>query len=558
MSVAPLYPPVADDELDLRQLAAALCRHWRLIAAGAGMGLLVSGLATLGQKRVWEGEFQIVLAKQQGGAGRLASLAAANPMLANIAGLDGAGGADSLETEVKILESPSVLKPVFDYVRLEKQRAGTNVDRLRFAEWLKDNLEIKLEKGTSVLNIAYRDTDQALVLPVIRRISSTYQSYSGRDRQRDLSQGVAYLDEQVARLRPQANASMRAAQAYALTHGLGLQDGFPAAAAGDAGAASTPSGSVEGSREAAQNRVNQLRQQLAAARQAGSSAVYQAPELKANAELYAQLQELEARLVEKSALLRPNDEMIQQLRRQRAGLVAYINQQTAGLLQGQLTGAEATLASLSRPREVLLKHRELVRQALLDEKTMAELETQLRASRLEKARQTDPWELISTPTLLDRPVSPRPARNLALGLLAGLVAGSAAALVADRRSGLVFSSEDLQAALPYPLLAQLPDEPEAWPAILQLLADGPLAGARSVALIPVGALDPSALVVEANLRQLLPESTSLQTCHTLHEAAFCQRQLLLASPGVVSRTHLQQLQQNLQLQGKPVTGVVLL
>lgn len=550
-----------DDEIDLRQLAGALVRQRRLIAVGAACGLALSGMVTLIQKRVWEGEFQIVLAKKEGGAaGKLAQLAASNPILSGLAGVGGADGGDSLQTEVKILESPSVLKPVFDYIRLEKQRAGENVDRLRYSDWLTDNLEIKLEKGTSVLNITYRDTDQALVLPVIRRISSTYQLYSGRDRQRDLSQGVAYLEQQVGKMRSQANSSMRAAQAYALANGLGLQDGFsmPLASGSNAGGAASLNGSVESSREAAQNRVNQLRQQLESARRAGSSAVYQAPELKANAELYLQLQDLEAKLVEKSALLRPNDELIQMLSRQRSGLVAYINEQTAGLLKGQLAGAEATLSSLSRPREVLLKHRELVRKAMLDEKTLVELEAQLRAISLDKARQTDPWELISNPTLDDRPVSPRPARNLALGLLAGLLAGSGAALIAERRTGLVFSLEELQTFLPYPLLAELPSNPEDWSATLQLLADGPLAGARSVALIPVGAIDESTMAMHACLRTILPTEVKVELTSELQHAAIFECQLLLTRPGVVSRAQLKQLRQNLQLQGKPVTGLVLL
>ena len=77
-------------------------------------------------------------------------------------------------------------------------------------------------------------------------------------------------------------------------------------------------------------------------------------------------------------------------------------------------------------REVVLKHRELVRTALRDEETVAKLDTQLQTLLLEKARQTDPWELISTPTLLDKPVAPRKRRILALGLLAGIVAGSGA------------------------------------------------------------------------------------------------------------------------------------
>ena len=160
----------ADDEIDLRQLAAALQRHWRLIAKVAGGALLLSGIYAFTQPRVWEGEFQIVLASGDGGGGRLAQLAAANPMLAGLAGLSGGGSKDSLETEVKILESPSVLKPVYDFVRSSKQRAGENVDRMRFSDWVK-SVDVELEKGTSVLNIAYTDTDKELVLPVIQRIS---------------------------------------------------------------------------------------------------------------------------------------------------------------------------------------------------------------------------------------------------------------------------------------------------------------------------------------------------------------------------------------------------
>ena len=112
-------------------------------------------------------------------------------MLAGLAGLGGGGGKGSLETEVKVLESPSVLKPVYDFVRTSKQRAGENVDDMRFSDWFKENLTVKLEKGTSVLNISYTDTDRALVLPVIERISSAYQTYSGRDRRRDIAKLAA-------------------------------------------------------------------------------------------------------------------------------------------------------------------------------------------------------------------------------------------------------------------------------------------------------------------------------------------------------------------------------
>ena len=550
--------PSGDDEIDLRQVACALGRHRRLIAKVAGASLLLSGLYAFLSKPVWEGQFQIVLEDQSAGSGRIAQLAAANPMLANLAGLGGRGSS-SLQTEVKILESPSVLKPVYDFVLSQKRNAGETVDRFTFADWL-PSLKVELEKGTSVLNIAYQDTDKQLVLPVIERVSRTYQKYSGRDRSRGLTQGVSYLEEQLTKLRPQANQSMRAAQAFALNNGLGLQDGMPAAVSAGSGAGA--SGSVESSRAAAQNRVNALQKQLTAVRAAGATRVYVAPQLEANADLYAKLQGLEAKLREKSALLLANDPSIQTLQRQIHSLTQVINQQTIGLLEGQLQTARAQLTSLTRPRPVVLKHRELVRTALRDEKTVTELEAQLQTLRLEKARQTDPWELISTPTLLDSPVAPHKKRIVALGLLAGLVMGSGAALVVDRRTGLVFSLDELQALLPCPLLKHLPDLNTAvWGDAASLLASGPLASAPGngpVALVPVGNVPSDQLQTFASELRGSFGGRELLVSDDLRQTSGCVTQLLITAPGVATRTQLKQLSETLALQGTPLAGWVFL
>ena len=548
----------ADDEIDLRQLAATLQRHWRLIAKVAGGALVLSGIYAFSQPRVWEGEFQIVLASGDSGGGRLAQLAAANPMLANLAGLGGGGGKDSLETEVKILESPSVLKPVYDFVRASKQRAGKNVEGMRFSAWVK-SVDVELEKGTSVLNIAYTDTDKELVLPVIQRISKEYQIYSGRDRRRDIANAVAYLKTSIAELSPKAEASMKRAQDYALSNGLGLQDGLPASSGGSEGSKGGAGGSVEANRQQAQAQVALLQQQLAGAQAAGNRVLFQAPQLEANAELYGRYQQLEAQLTQKRAVLRDNDDLIRNLERQRQSLITTLNRQTIGLLQGQLATAQAALQASSRPKEVVLKHRELVRQALRDERTLVELENQLQLAQLEQAKQTDPWELISTPTLLDAPVAPRKSRILALGLLVGIVAGSGAALVVDRRSGRVFSAEELQQLLPGPLLAQL--EPSATAKTtgkLTLLASGALAGSHKVALIPVGlsGTNSELQAVLQQLRDLLPH-TEVQCSADLLAAKDCDHQMLITSPGAATRSELASLREQLDLQARPVTGWLL-
>ena len=115
----PELSPPANDEIDLRQLAAALQRHWQLIAKVAGGTLLASTIYAFAQPRVWEGEFQIVLAGKQSPVSGAQTLLQSNPGLAGLVG--GKAGANALETEVKVLESPSVLKPVFDFVRSSKR-----------------------------------------------------------------------------------------------------------------------------------------------------------------------------------------------------------------------------------------------------------------------------------------------------------------------------------------------------------------------------------------------------------------------------------------------------
>ena len=560
MSPSLPQPAPADDEIDLGQLAASMRRRWRLIAKVAGGTLLLSAVITLLQKPVWEGEFQIVLAdpeKKQGGGA--AQLLAQNPALASLIGTGG-GGKDSLETEVKILESPSVLKPVFDFVKTSKQRAGENVDRLRYADWLKDDLKIKLEKGTSVLNLSYRDTNKPLVLPVIDRISKAYQVYSGRDRERGLVRGVAYLDQQIELYRRRAVASLRAAQRFAIEQDLTALKG-----GGKGDEEVVNSLNIEAIRVQAANEIRNINEQLKQLRSLGSdpnTVMFQGlliPELAAQG-LPQRLNAIDNQLAFLRSKFTEREDSIRTLKEERSLLIGLLKTKAFGFLEAKRSAAQARLAAADRPKGVLIRYRELLRVAARDEATLNKLEDERRVLALEQARKPDPWQLISTPTLLDKPVSPSKGRNLALGLLAGLVLGSGAALVAERRSGRVFATDELQAALPGPLLARLdPAAPESWAATMALLASGPLAGSSTVALIPVDGQDEPELAeaLQGALQQATPRAQVLCTSD-LVAAGTCQAQLLVARPGAINRPQLDALRQQLQLQGRPSLGWLLL
>ena len=220
------------------------------------------------------------MGQSQSGAAGLLSL---NPGIAALTGLGGSGSGDSIATEVQILNSPSVLRPVFDAVKARKP--PEEAKGMRFQDWAKSAITAEEEKGTSVLNVEFRDTDKQLVLPITEMISQAYQSYSNRGRSRELSNVIAYLTKQINTIKPQAESSARAALDYGYANGLGLLDGLPlagnVAGAGVSKNGSTQGatvggsgGSVEAARTAAQQKVKALQVQITEANKAVAGSLY--------------------------------------------------------------------------------------------------------------------------------------------------------------------------------------------------------------------------------------------------------------------------------------------
>ncbi len=548
-----------DHEIDLKQVSGALLRHKRLIAAISGSALLLSTLYAFTRKPVWEGQFQIVLQNNEQPTSGAAALRQTNP---GLAGLIGAGGGESqLETEVKILESPSVLKPVFDFVKASKAKTGKDVSEWRYPNWVKDNLTIELAKGTSVLEIAYRDTQEDLILPVIDRISKAYQAYSGREREQGLTQAIAYLNEQIGLYTTKSVTSLRAAQQYAIEQDLTALEGE-----GAADDEIKNSLSIEAIRVQAANQIRNLNEQLNQLNQLNDNPetlMYMGrniPEL-ASQGLPQTLDQIDTQLALLRSKFTDKDDSIRRLLEKRRLLIDVFKRQTYGYLYAKRTAAQARLAAAERPKGVLIKFRELRRAAARDEATLTRLEAERQVLALEKAREQDPWDLISQPTLLDNPVAPHKKRIMALGLLAGLVAGSGAALVVDRRTGLVFSRDELKGLLPCPLLKHLSAlAPNSWHDAADLLANGPLSVSTPgpIALVPVGNVPSDQLKrFSSELKNALG-SRELLVSSDLRQTSRCATQLLLTASGVATRTQLSQLKQKLALQGTPLAGWVLL
>ena len=536
-------------EVDLKQVAGSMSRHKSLIAKISVAAFIASTIYAFTRQPVWEGQFEIVLANRQSSESSIGNLISNNANLANIIG--GRSGSNKLETELEILESPSILKPIFEFVKSQKQQQGIDVDSWRYSDW-QSSLTIELVQGTSVLELAYRDTHRHLDLPDIQKISYAYQAYSGRDRARSINQGIQYLDQQIEIYAQKSLKSLRIAQEYIIEQDLPSPETYV---------------EIEKARINAVNRIRNVDEQLIKLNQLDNKsemAMYIGriiPEL-ADDSLPGKIDQIDSEIALLRAKFTDQDNSIRRLVEERQLLVEAFKQQIYGYLYAQKTNAQALLKASERPKDVLIKYRELIRTAKRDEETLAKLESERQILALEQARAEDPWELISTPTLLDYPVEPRKKRIAAGGLLAGLLVGCGIALIRDRRSDLVFNPNELKYLLPCPLIKNLPAKnQETWSDALDLLAAGPLAEFTedgAIALIPLGEISTDLInAFSADLTRAL-NGRKLVVSSDLRETSHCAIQLLITTPGVTTRTQLSQFRQKLSLQGVPVVGWILL
>ena len=116
--------------------------------------------------------------------------------------------------------------PVFEYY---KEAAGLNskgTSSIQFENWV-SSVVIEKEKGTSVLDVRFNTTYKELAVPVANLISKTYQEYSNRGRQRELSNLSEYLMDQINQTKKRAVLSSRKSLEYGYNNGLSLLDGLP-------------------------------------------------------------------------------------------------------------------------------------------------------------------------------------------------------------------------------------------------------------------------------------------------------------------------------------------
>ena len=85
--------------------------------------------------------------------------------------------------------------PTFEFVKNEKLKKGNETIKIRFLELGEEISTANLEKNTSVLNVKYKDKNKDLIIPVLEKISKSYQEYSNKNRLRNIELANQYFED---------------------------------------------------------------------------------------------------------------------------------------------------------------------------------------------------------------------------------------------------------------------------------------------------------------------------------------------------------------------------
>ena len=447
-----------NDEINLKFILNTLLRNRIFICSVTFLFVIISSLYAVTRKRIWEGQFEIVLSNQEDKG----LSAAINPALQGLLELQMGSSSKDLQTEVAILESPSVLLPTFNLVNQERLKLEPNLKKLDFKKWKKNNLFIKLKKNTSVLQIAYRDENKDLILPVLKKMTSTYQEYSGSSKRRNQELTKNFLSEQISIFKQKSKESIKAVQEFSIDQDLLLQDLYEQGRLINNSSNKDqdflesqlllPNIGIENIRVQAANQIRKIDLQIAKIKDIGQDLDqlqyigYTIPSLFEGG-WPESLRDIEEQIVEMSSKYTKKDQSVTRIIEKRDLLINLIKNRAIGILKAQKLIFESQMESAMRPKGVLIKYKELIREAARDEKTLVQLENQLRFVKLEESKLEDPWELISLPTLIDYPIAPSRKNIVFIGLIAGLFASSTLALIKDKRKGIIFEKEILENVL---------------------------------------------------------------------------------------------------------------
>lgn len=504
-SVPPVLENTAIDEdedsIDLRQLIGIVKHRFRLITAVAVGVTTLTALWTFTQVPKYRGSFRVLVEpvnQEQAGTGEQSL---ENPL----AILGGQWQGLDYDTQIEVLQSPKVLNPVV--ANLEKKYPEITYDELITEK--KSPLEIERIDETKILEISYSDPDRQKIQFVLDKLSQAYLTYSLEEKRVEVKQGIEFVEQQLPGVRARVDEIQEQLQRFRQKHNLLDPDRQATLLSQNLVEFEDKFFEVEAKLNETKSLYANLQKQIGLEPNQAIAASYlsESPRYQ---NLLNELQKVEVELANESARFLPTNPVVQSLEDKRQELLPLLQQEALNVLGNEFSQNIQNSSSLASPStlrlglnkqyidtaneiEVLELRYQALQQAIarlnglskqmpVIARQYTDIQRQLTVAteslnrfleaeeklQLQAAQQALPWQIIAKPLLAEDPVSPKPLRNLALGIIGGVCLGLGAAVLAERLDPVFHDTEELKDTVKLPLLGSIPLQKDLKP--LELLA----------------------------------------------------------------------------------------
>ena len=491
-------PPVVDsrivnseadgDGIDLRQLASIVKHRLRLIGAVTFGVTAAATFLTLNQEPLYEGKFQLLVepvAEEQEDP--------LSVLQQDFGGLD-------YDTQIEVLESPRVLNPIVETL-------NSKYPELEYEELIrpkKSPLKIKQIDETKIIEVSYIDTDPQKIQFILDNLSEAYLRYSLEERRVEVKQGLDFVESQLPEVRDRVDDLQGQVQKFRQKYNLINPEEQAAILAKKQVDFEQRYFDTKAKFKETKSLYALLQKQLGLEPQQALAASYlsESPRYQ---NLLNELQKVEVGLAQESTRFLPSSPTVQSLEEKKKNLLTLLQQEAGGVLGENLSNSVDNAPNLTSPSSLRLGlNQQYVQTAneleilSIREKALAEAMSQLEdlteqlpviarqytdlkreltvatesltrfltaqeELQLKGAQQALPWQTIAQPLVTEDPVSPNPPRNIALGLVSGLLLGLGAALLAERLDPVFHSSEELKESINLPVLGMIPIQKDLKP-----------------------------------------------------------------------------------------------
>jgi len=362
-------------------------------------------------------------------------------------------------TKIKVLRSPSVLRPVVE--QLEPKYPGLTY------EGLIAGLGVQAT-GQDILLVTYTHGNSEFVADVLDAVSEAYLNYSLEQRQRDIRQGIAFVEEQLpdleARVANQQAKLQRFRQAYNLINPDVLANQYSS----QASALAQQQLDTQTQLDEAKLLYAELQQELESQSPelAGSSVLSNNPRYQ---RLLDQLLDIDSKLAQESALYLEGSPEIQLLQEQRQSLLPLLQREGLRVQRNVLSqirelenrgqaiaqSIEETNQGIKQLSSITREYNEIQRELQIATDNLDQFISQREGLRIDASQRQIPWQLL-TPPADPQPSAASLKRSLILGAVLGFLLGVGIALALDKLSNVIRSTKEIKNITKLPILGVIP------------------------------------------------------------------------------------------------------